>query len=239
MSAPRLTLVRQFDTCRLVPSKYADDGGSALVRIADDDAHLRDIFELDHVTNERLLGERDRLTGIGVDELVSGVPCAHFINAAFCHPHPLGSRFNGPDRGAWYAAFELETAQAEVGYHKSLELAEVGWTEEEITYDLYLADFSAQFHDLRRDTRFADCLDPASYVASQALAQRLLDAGSLGIVFPSVRHARGTCLACFRPALVANVRKGDTYRFTWDGGPAPAIRKQRRTRGAPGAESEV
>lgn len=235
---PRVTLVRQFDTCRLVPSKYSADGASALVRIADDDAHLRDIFDLDQATNERLLGERDRLPGIGVDELVSGVPCAHFINAAFCHPHPLGSRFNGPDRGAWYTAFELETAQAEVAFHKGLELAEIGWTgKEAITYDLYLADFSAQFHDIRRDARFADCLAPDSYVASQALAQRLLEAESLGVVFPSVRHARGTCLACFRPALVANVRKGDTYRFTWDGGPEPSIRRQRRARGPRGGES--
>ena len=24
---------------------------------------------------------------------------------AFAHAHPFGSRFNGPDRGAWYAAF--------------------------------------------------------------------------------------------------------------------------------------
>ncbi len=35
-------------------------------------------------------------------------------NGAFSHPHPLGSRFNGPDRGAWYAAFDLSTSQAEV-----------------------------------------------------------------------------------------------------------------------------
>lgn len=35
----------------------------------------------------------------------------------------LGSRFNGPDRGAWYAAFETRTAQAEVAFHKAVELA--------------------------------------------------------------------------------------------------------------------
>jgi RES domain len=66
-------------------------------------------------------------------------------------------------------------------------------------------------------------LDPDSYVQSQALAERLLGAGSLGIVYPSVRRPRGTCLACFRPALVVNVRKGTTYRFRWSGDRIPTI----------------
>jgi hypothetical protein len=47
--------------------------------------------------------------------------------------------------------------------------------------------------------------------------------GALGVVYPSVRRRGGTCLACFRPALVANVRKGATYRFVWQGRPRPAI----------------
>jgi RES domain len=51
---------------------------------------------------------------------------AAIINAAFTYPHPLGSRFNSADRGAWYAAFQLSTAQAEVAFHKTVHLAEVG-----------------------------------------------------------------------------------------------------------------
>ncbi len=221
---PPVTLVRQFDTHRLSPSRYSAAGESVLVRIADDDAHLRDIFELDGATNDRLLAEQQRFPGIGIEELVFGVPCSHVINAPFCHPHPLGSRFNGPDRGAWYAGFALETSQAEVAFHKSVALAETGWTSEEsITYDDYVADFSAAFHDLRRAAGFRACLDPRSYVASQELAERLLDEGSLGLVYPSVRHAGGTCLACFRPPLVVNVRRDATYRFTFTGGRPPVI----------------
>jgi RES domain-containing protein len=151
------------------------------------------------------------------------VPYFRIVNAAFCHAHPLGSRFNPPSRGAWYAAFAVETAQAEVAYHKSIELAEVNWFDEEVTYDDYLADFSAAFHDIRNDPRFADCLAPDSYVRSQDLAQELLDAGSLGVVYPSVRRRGGTCVACFRPPLVMNVRKDKTYRFVWKGRPRPEI----------------
>jgi RES domain-containing protein len=223
VTLPRTSLVRRHDTHRLIPSKFSDGGASVLVRIADNDAHLKDIFDLDNATNDRLLAENNLLPGIGIHELVFGVPCYRIVNAAFCHAHPLGSRFNGPDRGAWYAAFEVVTAQAEVAFHKSVELAEVGWFEEEITYDDYLADFSADFHDLRADARLKSCLAPANYVASQDLAQRLLDSGSLGVVYPSVRRSGGTCVACFRPALVMNVRKGRTYRCVWTGNAEPKI----------------
>ena len=78
------------------------------------------------------------------------MPHYRVINAAFTHANPLGARFSTPERGAWYAAFELATAKAEVLFHKSIEFAEIDWKErEEIGYDDYLADFTAAFHDLR------------------------------------------------------------------------------------------
>lgn len=198
-------------------------GESVLARIADTDTHLADIFDLDNATNERLLAENRLLPGIGPDELVFGVPNYRIVNASFTHAHPLGSRFNGPDRGAWYAAFELATAQAEVAFHKSSEYAEIGRFEDSVTYDDYLADFSAELHDLRGEIGFAACLLANTYVPSQALAERLMQEGSLGVVYPSVRLKGGTCLACFRPALVGNVRRDAIYRFTWSGLPAPVI----------------
>lgn len=228
MPLPPVSLVRQFDTHRLIPSRHTASGDSVLMAIADNDDHLGAIFEIDAATNDRLLAEQQRLPGIGLEELVFAVPHATVVNASFCHAHPLGSRFSGPDRGAWYAAFDVATAQAEVGFHKSVQLAEIGRFDDSVTYDDYLADFSANFHDLRRARGFKACLDPASYVQSQALAEQLLEAGSLGIVYPSVRHEGGTCLACFRPALVTNVRPARTYRFTWSGTPTPVVTVARR-----------
>lgn len=233
---PSVSLVRQFDTHRLVPSHHSAAGESVLVAIAEDDEHLAAIFELDHATNDRLLAEGRLLPGIGPEELVFSVPYAAVINATFCHAHPLGARFNGPERGAWYAAFEVETAQAEVAFHKAVHLAEIGVFEDSITYDDYLADFTASFHDLRRGRGFKACLDPDSYVESQKLAETLLDDGSLGIVYPSVRREEGTCLACFRPALVSNVRRAKTYRFTWNGTAEPTIRVERKRREGPASE---
>ena len=224
MMLPPVALVREFDTHRLVLSRHLPQADSVLAAISDDDAHLQAIFELDTATNDRLLAAQQPLPGIGVEELVFAVPHAAVINAAFCHPHPLGSRFNGPGRGAWYAALDIATSQAEVGFHKTVQLAEIGRFEDAVTYDDYTADFSAEFHDLRSAPPYMrSTLDPETYVDSQALAERLLDAGSLGVVYPSVRHAGGTCIACFRPALVANVSRRKTYRFTWKGTLDPVI----------------
>jgi RES domain len=217
---PPISLVRRNDTHRFIASKY---GESVLARIADSNRHLDDIFKLDIATNERTLAEAGFSAGIDAHELVFGVPYYQIVNAAFTHPHPLGSRFNGPGRGAWYCGFEIETAMAEVAFHKTIDLLEVGVLEDDVTYDDYTADFSADFHDMRGPKRFTKYLDSDSYVASQAIAEQLLAAGSLGVVYPSVRNAGGTCIACFRPTLVMNVTKGLRYRFVWSGDTSPSI----------------
>jgi len=114
-----------------------------------------------------------------------------------------------------------------VTYHKQQELKEVNWQEEEtFTYVDFLADFRGEFHDIRSDARFADCLNPASYKASQSLTAQLLEAASAGIVYPSVRDTGGTCLACFRPALVNNVRKGSRISIHFQNASAtPEVRE--------------
>jgi hypothetical protein len=211
---PKLADFRQDDAHRLIPARYSDQ--SVLERLTSHAGQLEDLIDLDGATNDRLLGESSLLPGISVHELLFGVPNAHIVNATFCHAHPAGSRFNGPERGAWYAAFELETSVTEVTYHKSRELAEITWNEPEtFTYDDYLADFRTSLHDIRGHAEYAPYLDPNSYRESQTLARTLLAAGSSGIVYPSVRDAGGTCLVCFRPALVTNVRKGGSAAITF------------------------
>ena len=220
---PPVTQLRRFDTHRLLPAKYSVNSESVLTRIADNDELLLQIFDLDNATNARLEAEENQRPGITQRELVFNIPNYRIINAAFTHPHPLGARFSTSERGAWYAAFELATAKAEVMFHKSVEFAEINWSErEELEYDEYLADFTGSFHDLRAEAqpeeklgRYNDCLDPASYIASQKLAVELLAHGSLGVIYPSVRKPGGTCIASFRPSVVANVRKGNRFRMTW------------------------
>lgn len=217
---PPVSLIRQDDTHRLIPFHRSED--SVLSRLVSAptgsraEEELDALADLESATNDRLLGEANLLPGIGVHELLFGVAHAQIVNAAFTHAHPSGGRFNGPGRGAWYAAFELKTAEAEVAFHKAEELREINWRESETFHFVdYLADFRAEFHDLRGRIRFRDALDPISYVRSQELAANLLAQGSGGIVYPSVRRVAGTCMVCFRPALVHHVRKGQAVTMTF------------------------
>jgi hypothetical protein len=223
-----VTPIDQRDTHRLIPAQYADDGASVLTRLTDDPEILDGIFQLDNATNDRLLAESRLAPGIDERELVFGIPQYRIINAAFCHPSPGGARFNSPDRGAWYASFELETSQAEVAYHRQLWLEETKWEDEDVAdYADYLADFRAEFADLRKldsraEAEYGECLSASSYVASQVLGAQLLAIGSAGVVYPSVRRIGGTCIGCFRPVLVTHVRKGDVYAIAFDDWRGPA-----------------
>ena len=224
---PHVSHLLRDDAHRLIPCAYDEE--TVLRRLTRDTQELSALFELEGATNERLQGEAGLLPGITVRELVFGLSYSHVVNAAFTHAQPGGRRFNGPERGAWYAGFSRETAEIEVAFHKSEELREINWQEKEtFLYVDFLADFRGEFHDIRGDSRFVGCLDANSYAASQKLARRLLDTGSAGVVYPSVRHRGGTCIACFRPALVNNVRKGEqlTVEFE-DAQAAPIIRAVR------------
>lgn len=223
---PPLTQLRQFDTWRLIQSRFAEVEDSVLAPLAGSDAELHDLFDLDNATNARLVAEHGGAAGIGIDELVFRVPNHRIINAAYTYARPEGSRFSDGERGAWYCAFDGATALAEVVFHKTVEYAEIDYFHDSVSYQCMLADFTAPFHDLREvcgQAPYAACLDPQSYVQSQLLAERLLGEGSTGLVFPSVRRPGGTNLACFRPALVGNVRKGPVYRLTWEGAPEPRV----------------
>jgi hypothetical protein len=218
-----LTHVNLRDTCRLVPSLYPSVGILDQVATPQD---LPLIFALESWTNDRISAQLGILHCLPLKEWVTGRPMASVIMAAFCHPRPGGGRFNGSDRGAWYASTELETAQAEIAYHRTLELAEVGVFETRMQFRLYLANFDSAFHDVRPDTpESAPLHDPHSYTASQAFARELLVTGSNGVIYRSVRRAGGECVACFRPALVTDVRTGGHFEYRWEGTRKPVIRR--------------
>jgi hypothetical protein len=215
----------------MVPSRYPSVGLFDRIATPDD---LEALTELEAWTNDRMSTELGILNVVPREEWIVGQPMASVVMAAFCHPRPGGARFSGADRGAWYAGRTLDTSVAESVYNRTRELAEVGQFDTRVQMRLYHADFRAGFHDIRANTRRFDALyDPDSYVASQQFARRLLDDGSNGIVYRSVRHPGGECIACFRPKLVLNVRVAAHYEFRWDGKPQPTVR--RLEMGSPGS----
>jgi hypothetical protein len=73
----------------------------------------------------------------------------------------------------------------------------------------------ARFHDIRDG--FHEAHDPNDYRVAQVLARELREAGSNGIVYRSVRHKGGSCLAAFRPKAVNAPISGPNLRFHFDG----------------------
>jgi hypothetical protein len=218
-----LSAIRWTRACRLVPSRYPSVGIFDRIATPDD---LDAITELEAWTNDRISTELGILNVLPRDEWVVGQPMASVVMAAFCHPRPGGARFSSADRGAWYAGRTIETSLAESVYHRTRELAEVGNFDTRVQMRLYHADFRTRFHDIRANSRRFDPLyDPDSYALSQQFARELLDDGSNGIVYRSVRHPEGECIACFRPKLVLNVRVAAHYEFRWEGNREPKAKR--------------
>ena len=106
----------------------------------------------------------------------------------------------------------------------------MGVLETRVEMRQYLADFDADFHDVSGDDpAFAALHEPDSYEAAQALGRELFADGSNGVIYRSVRHAGGRCLACFRPALVRSVRQAAHFEYRWEGRRDPVIRELSRS----------
>lgn len=221
---PLVTRIAQDRTVRLVSTARLRD--PVLLKLVDE-AELDALAEIEGGTSARL-----RTQEIGADrldrrELVFGIPHAHFINAAFSYWMPRGlNRFNGPGRGAWYAALMRETCLAEVVFHMERELANVGDFNATIEYAELFASFVGDFADARRLVPRPDFLNPdpaVAYPPGNQFADAVRAAGHYGIVYLSARHSGGTCLVALIPHAVQAVTQGEVVRLTWRGRPGPDV----------------
>jgi hypothetical protein len=195
---------------RLIPSQYPPIG---LFDTVTTTADLEAVMELAGWTNDRLVPER--LHRLPENEWVHGRPNSSIVLAAFLHVAPTGSRFNGPDLGAWYASAEIRTAVAEVAHHLRREAVARNVPEISRVYRSYTAHLGGRFHDVRGDP---DLHRPDSYEASQAFGEAERRAGIDGIVYDSVRHAGGLNAAAFRPSKILDVVQAEHFRIIAKGG---------------------
>lgn len=217
-------------TVRLISTAYIVE--PALTPLCDTDEELRILEALEGLSSARLAPAR-MPAGVDPAELLN--PAAGFgytyVNAAFCYVKPDGNRFNDGTRGAWYAGIDdgaSLTAQAEVVFHLTRELDNVGIYENITAYRELLAGIIGPFHDLRGMSD-EPALSPdivTAYPAGQRLARKILAEGGNGVIYPSARRAGGVCLAAFRPHLIQNVRHGDVVTFEWRGKREAVVRVQ-------------
>lgn len=116
-------------TVRFISTAYIDE--PAMAPLADDEEDLAILEEIDGLTSARQSVTLPVPDGLNPAELLTEADGYGwtYINAAFCNTRAMGSRFNGPQRGAWYAShgeLAVETAQAKVAWHLTRELEATG-----------------------------------------------------------------------------------------------------------------
>jgi RES domain-containing protein len=221
-SEPSFSVVREAfpRTVRLVSSARLRE--AVMTPLADTPEELNLLSEIEGATSARLIAEERGLGGLAANELVHGVPHARFINASFAYAKPREPmRFSPANRGAWYAALMVATCIAEVGYHLTRALDDAGDFNAVVDYGEMLASMSGLFVDLRPVPDHPS-LDPdpaVGYKAGNAVASVARAEGHNGIIYPSVRHPGGTCIAALWPNVVQSVVQGAMYRLTWSGTP--------------------
>jgi hypothetical protein len=214
VAALAMSEVRWQPCFRIISSRFPPIHLFERVADADD---WEALYWLESLTNPRLREEVGDIDLVPREDRIFG-PGTSVIMAAFTHLNPEGSRFADDTFGAFYAAASLETAIAETRYHREVFLRATRQAPIELDMRTYLSDIVASFHDIRgQGDRMPDIYDPDSYVSSQKLARELKTAGSNGIVFESVRHVGGQCIAVYRPRLVQNCRQGAHLRYVWNG----------------------
>jgi RES domain-containing protein len=199
---------------------------AVLSPLVDNEDELAALAEIEGATSSRLMAQDRGIAGLAGNELVYDVPHAHFINASFAYAKPQQpNRFNGADRGAWYAALDVSTCISEVGYHLTNMLADAGDFHATVEYAELFCSVAGEFLDLRQVPGHPS-LDPdtvKAYPVGNAISQSARAAGLNGIIYPSVRHPGGTCIVALRPAAVQSVRQGAVHRMIWKDNPAPLI----------------
>jgi hypothetical protein len=207
-------------THRLIASRYPPVG--VFDDLVADKDELAMAFLLESATNDRLAILTRRLPLLPESEIVQG-PGATMVMAAFLHADDAGGRFTDGRLGAWYAAFEVETAIAETLHHNTRRLAlSQGVYPVNIQMRELVADIDCELTDIRgQQQQRPELYDLSDYRASQAFGIGLrwpqAGEGANGIVYDSVRRADGVNACVYKPSLVKlPVSQADHYEYRWD-----------------------
>ncbi|MCG8535753.1 MAG: RES family NAD+ phosphorylase [Pseudomonadales bacterium] len=177
---------------------------------------MEEAFEIETMTNERVRLEVGDLGQVAQEDRISG-PGASIVMAAFTHCG-FPSRFTNGDFGIYYAALKLETAIKETAYHRERFL---GFTEEppcEIEMRVYKGTVSKPLLDITsEDYQHLMNPSPDQYQPSQQFGAKIKAENHWGILYPSVRHKEGLCLAAMRPPTVSIPVQSKLLAYHWNG----------------------
>jgi RES domain len=202
-------------TYRLIPTKYPPI--DLFERIApQEDWEL--LYQLESMTNPRLRNEVGNAWLVPINKRVMG-PGASIVMAPFTHcSQSRPSRFTDGSYGVYYAGRTFTTALLEVTFHMARFHAATNDPELRETYRAYKGTINKAMHDIC-GSGYEAMLTPdvANYSKPQAFAKVLRNAESNGIVYPSVRHEGGQCIAAFWPNVVSIPTPERHIELKWDG----------------------
>jgi RES domain-containing protein len=213
---PRLRRVTWPKAYRLIASRFPPI--HLFERVSADPRDWEVLIAAEMLVNPRVRDEIGEIRLVPAEDRVTG-PGAGWVMAAFTHRNPRGSRFSEGTYGIWYAANTLATAIRESahGFARFAHDSDDGPRSEDMR--VLASGIDADFHDIVTlpPAARARVLDPDDWGAGRLLGGRLREAGSNGVVYPSVRDPAGTCIAAFRPKAIQAPLQERHVRFHWDG----------------------
>lgn len=177
---------------------------------------LTDPAYRDQIGEISLVPEEERITGPGTSPIM----------LAFTRPG-RPSRFTDGTFGVFYAANTEKTAIEETKYHARCFLAATDEPEGTLKpYILLTATLNATLEDIRGlQEECSDIYDPGNYVASQVFGAQVKEKGLDGIVYDSVRHPVGECVAVLKPNKLSGCYNSKKFSYHWNGREIDAVQE--------------
>lgn len=191
---------------------------------------LTDLFErldmTEHMTralwasqariNPRILQQTGHLHWIRNGDMLHGLH-ASIVMGAFTHTR-IPTWFSDGLFGIYYATRSQLTAIHETVYRKQRYAVERGVPPQGFHMRVWIGEVLKSCYDIRAKP-YNNLHDPDNYGPSQAFTRFLLgaDPDAYGIVYHSVRHAGGDCLAALRPVTVSLPKQGAHLVYQWNG----------------------
>jgi hypothetical protein len=179
-----------------------------------DPSEMDVLWEIESLTNERLRQEAGDIFLVPPEDRVSGSGSS-VVMAAFTHLSKP-TRFSDGSYGAYYAGLSQETAIRETVHHREAFLRATDEAALELTMRLYEGTIVKPLHDVR-GKEFIAIHNPHHYSESQAFGGMLREKKSWGLIYNSVRHDGGTCIAAFRPPTISMPRQISHLKYIWNG----------------------
>lgn len=207
---------------RLIHSRFPP---IALFDDVADEAEFEALYQVQALTNPRLLAEAGNASLLPTKQIPFGITGCSYAVAPFTHVNPDGSRFSDGSYGVLYLADEMQTALLEVQHHQQLYWQNVPDLKfERFVFRGLKVEFSVPKeppveHGLSA-IHFNDnhpIYNANDYSAARSLGREIKQQKPLATLhYKAVRRVSATCWALFSPKHVASVKQSQHYEMVWD-----------------------